>query len=247
MIRNIFFLILVISQFSCYAEKNIDEFYNYLGNKQSKVLQETIDYFNQFLNDNFKNEKNKEDKIYKFLEYFRDHEMHPNDNWIYDNDRCKLLIEKFEKSGLRKEFLIYGYEIYQIDSTLIKYYDNYRDSIWPMDTSKMIEQEEIVFDDLIKIRSDSMINTQRIKDSLKYINNKTTTPYSKIIVGIDKFKTGDTLIYNYTNSILIAGDITNGLLIDGLLNAEKKSYNDAFFDILIIKELFYGLMEYNCK
>lgn len=202
------FLILILS---CQqTDKNLDKFYAFLGDEQSIVLQETVVYFNQFLDDNFKNEKNKEDKVYQFLKYLSDHELRPNEDWIYDKAKCKLIIEEFEKTGLRKEIRVYEYELYAI-------------------------------------HTDSLFNTGFIEDGMKLGNKKTTAPNSRIVIGMDKFKTNDSLIYHYTNGILTLGDISPSLLIQGLLKADRESYNDPFFDILIINELFYGLMEYNCK
>ena len=236
------FLFLVINSYSQDNSERMDNFFELIGKEKAEVLKETVANFNQFLNENFNSYDKKEDKVYQFLLQLQQNNSMPNDDWKYNLDKNRKLIEKFESTGLRKEIWIYGKEAFERDSFVLNYYENYKNK----DTTEYQSLGELMDID-IDIEQDRNYNLDSIlkADSIRFLTKTIASSYSLLIVGMDMYQSNDTSIQNYSNAKLDFGDITPNLLINGLLRFDKQSYLDPYCDIILITEIFYYFMRSN--
>ncbi|MCB0402497.1 MAG: hypothetical protein KDD41_10470 [Flavobacteriales bacterium] len=227
---------------------NVVKFYAYFGEGQAQALKSAVKSLDTFLDQNFKG--NEEEQIVAFLEYIKE-EHGPDSTWKYNTTNDSLIIFSFEKSGLRKEFWLYGYEIDTLveDEKVLNFYRPVNaDSLEIYDVAEdqleeiLLELEKSLedFDDLEQ--NDSLVNYQIEQDSIRHRDMKIENWESKIPYALYKFNDGDTLIMNYVDVKQQVGTILSYLLADGLLRSDHKGYQSEFFKIILVTEFYYYAM-----
>lgn len=197
---------------SCQSNKE-DNFNTFIGSEKSQVIELSNDHFNNFLEVNFKGESDLERTI-QFLDYIATStDFRPN--WKIDLTSAKDILEKYEVSGLRKDFELYGYE--KPDSVF--YYDMDMDTSSILDSSTLetidIELEE---EEMIPISGRDSGELMRIEEEQKRKWDSTLNfhIYGRYIFGLKKFYSKDSIVLGYINYRDFAYNAPLGILASGL-------------------------------
>ena len=188
---------------------------NYDPQKANDLIK-AIESFDNFLNVNFSDSMTTNNKIIQFLEHELRNINSNNDNWILDIKKNQELIDQFEKSGLRKDFWLYGYEKAELNKN--------DDEIIPIicDSASIVEQRE---------------------DSVKFLNMRWQSAESQIVYALQEMNTKDTVILSYIDARRIAGNISYGLLLNGLLTvSDTYNYNNILMKIVLVNEIYSGMI-----
>lgn len=238
-------LISAIETFSQSDSIRVDKFYAFLGYEKSDVLKETILYFNEFLDTNFDTIKMREDKIHSFLNTILENGFSPKINWKYNPEKNKTIIEKFEKSGLRKDIWIYGKELVEVDTETFKYVENYvkENSI----DYKMPDRGYEYADEIIMVDMDSLEIAEQEEKKIRFNNSRIDRDFSLTMFGFDIFPTEDNLIQDYKETKFEKGSTRGArrILIDKILGFDKKNFLDPYFNIILVEDYFYLLVYVN--
>jgi len=217
-----------------------NKFNKLLGKEKAVILKKAVDSFDEFLKMNFSNQTNYNQRVLEFLKQLSNNHYHHCDNWIYNFESGKEIIDLFEKSGLRKEIWIYHSESDEIDSEYQKYYDNYNDSLsFNINTLGSIENLKIP-DELVSEMNDSLLTVKLKQDSL-IKTFKLATTISEIVIALHKIKSSDSLLINYAETRLKFGSITSSILVKRLLeNSERLDFNNPLIKSVLVIEFYYN-------
>ena len=89
-------------------KRQVKEFNEKLNNEQLEVLELALKSFVSFLNENFNEKLTEKEKIVEFLKNITDTSSYRN--WKFSDNISKEITEKYETSGLRKEYFYYQIE-----------------------------------------------------------------------------------------------------------------------------------------
>lgn len=233
-----------------------EEFNHSIGPEKAEILKSAIKSFDKFLILNFPDEKSENNRIIRFLNAIQENEYEIYQNWTFNAELDKNIIEEFEKSGLRKDVWMYGYELLEYDKPLSEYYRKNRDSLIACGDLGSIP-DSIIDLEFIPIVMDSLDNDEiekinieekRIKNSIEYDTTRFATPYPELILIINELEIKDSLLINYLDAKRIAGSLSMSILIRGLLyENEKRNYTNPLMKTIIIIELYYWIMEWGIK
>jgi hypothetical protein len=205
------------------SDNNLEEFNNFLGLKKAEVLNQGVISFDNFLLSNY-SDINEEERTRAFLEELLiAYTTKPDSNWLFNTKSNIALIELFETSGMRKEIIIYGYEI----------------------PNKIKEEEDII---LIKIKGETEeeyiqreLSDLEKRDSLFSFNI-----YGKYFSGLSKFTKEDTLIQQYVEVRREAGNLPPSIIINVFLK-QNFNYNNPFFKRILVADFYLDLIGWNIE
>ncbi len=214
--KHILTFTILVFLFSCTEKKDVRivEFENFLGETETKYLNDLINDFDTFQNIKYENEE------FKFKEYLTEiSESNEPDIWKIDKNK---LVE------IEKTNLFAKYDSIIPDSV---WYDNkgfnvsYSDSNDGITTSIAINSEENK-----KTNIDSIINSLKTKPRLVEIEP------SYVQIALEAVMTEDPLIQNYLDAKKTAGTISIRLIAGGLLH-DLKPENEYFAKRILIMEM----------
>ena len=240
----IFFLLGFLTNCHKSPKSDIENFNEFLGKEKATALNEAIESFDNFLETNFPKQDNQSDRTKEFLKQFLNSDS-PDSSWIFTTNRNKRIIEQLESSGLRKEIWIYGNENYDE-----KY--NIHDLINPFenDSSQSLGKAEIIEDEIIPIQRPEIDSTElaRIEKERdeQYNNLLMTNEKGEFLYGLAKFANNDSIVHEYVEVKLIAGDISPSLVASAFLS-QIKDFENPFIKRMIFVELYYWMMKWNIE
>jgi len=89
-------------------KRQVKEFDEMFNNAQLEALGLALKSFESFLNENFNENSTEKEKIIEFLKSITDTSLYSN--WKFSDKLSKEITEKYESSGLRKEYFYYQLE-----------------------------------------------------------------------------------------------------------------------------------------
>lgn len=224
------------------------EFNKIIGNDKAEILNKSIESFDEFLRINYNNQTNQNHRIIEFLKTIQKNEYCPDENWIFSTESNKQIIEQFEKSGLRKEIWMYGFERRERKKEYQEYYDNYRDIAFSTTKSLGSLKDLNIEDEIFPLTNDSLFMESLKQDDIRFDSTKIATEISNIIIALDKIKPTDSLLINYIETKLIAGSISPSLLINILLyNYERHNFDNPLIKVILVTEFYYGIMNWDLE
>ena len=229
--------LILFSIYSCSKQKfqsgNLEEFYQIVGDDKSAVLRKAIDSFDNFLIQNYGNCKNQNLRSIAFLKSLRDNNYQPLDTWKFDNDNIRILLSEFEKSKLRHEIYLYGFEIWKISNDFEKKYKHLTR-----------EQRDTLYDESIPQIVFHHSNNLFINDSIEYDSTRYSRVMNIFIETMVQIGLTDSLTLNYIDARQSAGAMSTSTMVNGLLyNHEKYNYTDPFVKIILVTEFYYGIIK----
>jgi hypothetical protein len=240
--------IVLFFSFSLNAQENnenrIKSFNNFLGKEKSEAMNDAIQSFDRFLELNYKKEKKNSKRIVLFLK-----ELLPqakfNSTKIFSTSENKKILQKWEKSGLRKEIWLYMNEIEKYSpnksNNILELYPYQKpDSIYTLDLTELLPLEE----ELTIINTDSIEFTKSEKTIEEKTNYLTTNIFGDYLYGLNKFTDKNSLIQKYVETRVKAGDITPFIFIPNLLE-KNTDFNNPFIKRMILVEFYFKIMKDN--
>ena len=229
--------LLVVGQTS--EVKNFDTF---LGKEKTVALNQMNKSFESFLKTNFPDSKNENERIYLFLEGFKEWSNLEKD-WIIDYENAIETLEQFENSGLRIEYWIYGYETYKptyfIDSTILP--QEYTSEIDTISLGDFKIEKEIIPITNGNYDPELEEKLQKQRDSSQSLNL-----HGQFFYGLLKYGQNDTLIKEYTEAIYAVGDISTSLKAGGL-TANHLDLSTPLRKRLIVMDFYYHFLKWNLE
>lgn len=240
----IFLLLGFLTNCQKYPKNDIANFNEFLGNEKAIALNEAIKSFDRFLGTNFPNQVNQSDRTKEFLKQFINSNI-PDSSWIFTTKRNKKILEQLESSGLRKEIWIYGKENYAE-----KY--NVYDLIYPFknDSSQSLVELEIIENEIIPIPRPATDSTDlaRIENELdeQYNHLPVINEKGEFLYGLAKFANNDSIVHEYVEVKLVAGDISPGIVASAFLS-QIEDFENPFIKRMIFVELYYWMMKWDIE
>jgi len=197
------------------TKDNLSRFNKFLGPKKAEVFNQGVNSFDIFLLLNYPN-IDSEKRTQVFLEQLLiTYTTNPDSSWTFDTESNKELIDAFETSGMRKEIIIYGYEV-----------------------SKENEEEW----DLIPIRGET---EDEYKQRVKLEFSRLDSAYSfnihgLYLTGLSKFTKEDILIQQYVE-VRQQGGFSPSFIINAYLK-QNYDYENPFFKRMIVADFYLDLM-----
>lgn len=246
--KNITLTILtfILSSAILFGQKSdLTGFESFLGKEKTAALNELNRSFESFLKTNFPKIDNENNRIYKFLEGYKNWSVLEKE-WIIDYANAKETLEQVEKSGLRIEFWKYGYETYkpeyQIDSSILLQEDTSN-----LDTLSLEElyldniEEEIIPITNGDYDPELEEKLQRQRDSSQFFNHE-----GQFIYGLAKYGTNDSLVAGYVDAKYAAGDISPSLIVGGL-TIDNLDLSKPLRKRIILMEFYYHFLKWNLE
>lgn len=240
------FIILACSSNLLFSQKSdLEDFETFLGKEKSAALNQMNNSFEDFLKSNFPDIKNENDRIYLFLEGFKDWSNLEKD-WIIDYENAKETLEQFENSGLRIEHWIYGYETYEptylIDNSILTQEDTSKLKTVSLEDLNIEDiEEEIIPITNRDYNPELEEKLQRQRDSSQSLNLN-----GRFFYGLLEYGQNDSLIRGYTEAIYAAGDISVSLKAGGL-TVENLDLSTPLRKRLIVMDFYYHFLKWNLE
>lgn len=247
-IYKTFILILFLGS-SCAENTDINNvfaFNKFLGKEKSEVLDEAVISFEKYLELNYKNENNNKKRIKLFLnEYVLKSE--PDTTKLFTTKTNRVIVEKFEKSGLRKEIWLYHNEEknYKPNYNIYEFFPyqefETEDSIATVNLIDLNNIEE----DIIEI--DSVEYIKREKELVERMTNSLSrNTFGDFLFGLTKFTSEDSFVHRYTKSRVLGGNFSPHFIIPGLLKQDI-NLNDPFIKRIITVDFYYDMMKWDIE
>jgi hypothetical protein len=239
-------LTIILSSITLFGqESDLSGFESFLGKEKTIALNELNGSFESFLKTNYPKIDNENDRIYKFLDGYKNWSVLEKD-WKIDNADAKKTLEQFEKSGLRIEFWKYGYETYkpeyQIDNSILPQEDTSN-----LDTLSLGDlyiddiEEEIIpitnggYDPELEEK------LQRQRDGSQSFNHT-----GQFIYGLAKYGSKDSLIAGYVDAKYAVGDISPSLIVGGL-TVDNLDLSFPLRKRIILMEFYYHFLQWSIE
>lgn len=210
---------------------DLEGFKHFLGLEKSKVDDLLIAAFDQFLIDNFPNEKNQHLRIVKVLECI-----------IYNNG-CNLnkkpnpqLVSELNKSGLRQEMWLYAnkdYDKYKPKNSVEDLF-NFDEVEEPIEQQGALILPEDIQLELPIAAATNLLNNNSDKETTNEIRINYSGDY---FYGLIFFSPNDTNIQHYAKAIVKTGDISPVQFLPVFLK-KVNNFNEPFIKRVIILALF---------
>ena len=198
-----------------------------------------------FLKTNYPKIDNENNRIYKFLDGYKNWSVLEKE-WIIDYANAKETLDQFEKSGLRIEFWKYGYETYkpeyQIDSFILPQEDTSNlDTLSLKDLYVDDIEEEIIPITNEDYDPELEEKLQRQRDSSQSFNHE-----GQFIYGLAKYGTNDSLVAGYIDAKYAAGDISPSLIVGGL-TVHNLDLSVPLRKRIILMEFYYHFLQWSIE
>jgi len=234
-ILTIIFLVGFIQAQRC--KNDLKGFNNFLGHEKASALNDCINSFDNFINNNYVDYKNTNKRIRTFLEQLSNSYI-PDSTWILETEENKKILNRFEKSGMRKEIWLYGYEDYEIE--YISENNN-------TDTQKVVNFE--IEEEIIPVtRQVDTIDYEKLVKELKSQHDSSlwSNIMGQFLYGLSKYAPHDPDIQSYVEAKQMAGNIASELVVNAFLK-EIKNYNEPFIKRIIFVEFYYNIMKWDIE
>jgi hypothetical protein len=229
-IRTFLIILILFSVFGCNSESSrysnqFELFKKEFPESQAEVLDEIIQSFNEFLIINYPNQKTVGAKTEEYLFSLENKTSLFDTSWDFNTNKNIQMLKRFEDSGLRKEFYLWGYE-YE-ENPYKTYYE-----VWLLDSNSR-EVPRPPFGDqqqyLLK-QIQEFDSTYSIKTNSKFVN--TTKKYLN-----------EPDLNNYFKVFSAENNMSPVILIEGLPQVlSEEELSNPIIQLLIFRELFYTQM-----
>ncbi|HET6245343.1 MAG TPA: hypothetical protein VFF35_12590 [Bacteroidia bacterium] len=228
--------------------KNFNEF---LGKDKAEALDAAVESFQNFLKINYPDKRTLGERTELFLKTISE-EPYFDQTWNFNSKKDAEIIAEFEKTSLRKDIYLYGFENYDHYFNLNEVYNpklfenKNSDSIdlGSLDLSPFLEEEEIIelnIEDSIREKRDREFKS-RMQNSL-FFNNSGLFLYA-----LAKFGAKDTVVTNYLDVKIVAGDILTPMLANGLIQMrDNKKLEEPFIQRIIVAEIYFPIVRAKLK
>jgi hypothetical protein len=245
--RRIFIIatILQFVSFSFSAQDSgrieLEQFNEFIGESRAVVLQEAVDSFDRFLIVNYPELENQSLRTKAFLEEF----VNPNSKtkkWTFDESEIMQLKEAFEKSGLRKEILLFGYENYESNKDFSKVLppDSSRDTKEIKDLGEL--ELDLIEEEIIPIRNVDRKEEARIEQEERVENSLRPNYKGDYVYALLKSSPKDSFVYEYSQAFILTGNkISLGVLANGFLYSDP-DYDHPLVKRLLVTDFYYWLI-----
>ncbi len=207
--KTSYFSFLFILCFSCSPKiSELEEFNKVLGEEKAKALDELIVSFQEFLDINY----TEGDLGEKTKEFLMDNSNYKFPQWKFEKLSNKRILEKIEQSGLRKELYLYEFENYEAEYNIADLLRNNTNDTSNLEYSEPIEEEIIP----ITPYSKSIEIDRNENDNMQKFNIR-----GKFLYSLAKQFPKDTMIVQYVDIKIVAGDISPSLMSGGFLMGEE--------------------------
>lgn len=212
---------------------------NFLGEEKAAALDAAVESFDQFIIKNYPEYNSQAAKTEAFLKQITKlNGLDPS--WNLNDKKNKKIIEAFEKSGLRKEIWVYGYEeneyipredIYEV------LYPGLRDSLNQWDTISIEEDIEYIVKDSTEIA--------KIKEEVesKYMNSLHFNFFGSFLYGLLKCSRVDTLIKDYAIGKETWRGKAHPIIVAGSFLELEIDVEDPFNKRILVVEIYYDIMK----
>jgi hypothetical protein len=242
-IGSLGFVLFIWSEKLIPSKQNYEPFHSYLGKEKTFALKESVRLFNSFLDDNYGDQKTKAGKAKAFLEYLSENnQLTPDSTWEFDLRKNAIIVNLFERTGLRNEIWIYGKEDHFTNDALERYF-KYQDSISNLLEARTVE----AITGEIPTVDDSLVEIQLYEDSIRYRETRIIPEYNSLLFVMLNNPSENSCIQKYIDYRFYKGLAREGSMITELLKCEPECYSDLYFDVIMVSEFFYFYMEANTE
>ncbi len=217
----ILFYICLVACTQIQTTNDVTKFNELLGVEKAEAFNEAVLSFKEFLKVNYPEIEEENQRINQFLQTLMDTKDF-NFNFKFDVEKCARIIEKWEKSDLRKEVWLYGNEDYT--------------SLFWSNTGEELEEE------IIPITRNEGIEVETV-DISKYLDSNSAGLY---LYGLSEYAPNDTIIQEYVDMKKAIGDISSKTIAESIKKLKIK-YNEPFFMRILVVEFYYDLMKYSLE
>ncbi len=243
----ILFSILSLPFVSEGQQNDLNSFEELLGSQKIEALNMLEKSFDEFLETNFSEDQTFDGKIRSLLQLLTDTE-NINQELQFNKSLNKSIVNKFESSGLRKEFWIYGYEEY----IPFYYHELLADSIMKEKPDINIKIDTITLQEMY-LNDEEIIPILEQSDSVEGMTYKewldsslTFNMAGKFIYAIDRYSINDSTIDGYVDAKMSVWNISPVLIASGL-QSNKSDLNEPFVKRIIMIEIYYGMLVWDLK
>lgn len=220
-------LLVLITLNSCNSSDE-DNFKGFIGQEKAQIIERANIHFDDFLEENF-NGRNELERTINFLNFI-DTASNFKPNWKVDFEAAKEILEKYESSGLRKDFELYGSEKY--DSIYV--YDIYEDTFSITETSAThkleLEDEMIPINGIDSAELVQFGNEQkRIWDTSYHYNR-----FGRFQFALSRYYSKDSVILSYLDYKAFTQSSSKKMLASGLKKVLEKHQTLSYGTRLII-------------
>lgn len=195
---------------ACFTGQEGD-FFSFIGEEKSRIIKQADKSYSKFLKDNFDGSDDFE-RTLNFLTFF-DTTTTFEDNWVVDLDEAGMIVSQYENSGLRKDFLLYGYEEYEAE-----YFAEFKFDSLLIDA----DEEEILYPpswDSAQIKAE----IQRDEEHARKLKQRSDSfpdfnVYGRYIYGLEKYYATDSVVNKYVSFKQMGGSgfLSTSILVGGL-------------------------------
>jgi len=242
-------LIFIVSISACIKNTNtsknniqndLEGFKKFLGPEKSKADSLLVATFDQFLIDNFPNEKNQHQRTIRFMECILAQNETKANGCNYNPKPNEQLKNQLNKSGLMEEMWLYrgvNYDDYKPEH-------NVKDLFHFNESTEPVEFGELILPDDIPIEpNNTSANTikqveENVQDNHPVEIGARINYRGDYFYGIALFSSIDANIQEYIQAIVKAGDISIGMTFPVLLQ-KVENFDEPFIKRIIILESFF--------
>lgn len=245
--RSIFILsAILLFGFSAFSQssdqKALQDFNTFLGPEKAAALDEGLASFYAFLEKNFPEEPDFSARTRAFVQQFNEN-YNPDSSWVYNFEARKNLIQVWEKSCLRKEIWIYGYETYSP-----KY--NIRDLVVPetYSTDSLSDIGTLDLDLIYDSEEDLKIDTVAVAKmeaewAEKRRNSLHTNFQGEFFYTLALYAQHNPFVKEYLEVILRENQISPGVMANALIE-NVQDLDNPFIQRVILVEFYFRFMIY---
>jgi hypothetical protein len=240
--KHLLILLIILTHIGCNNKQDTIQYSSFKSNftkDQAIILDEILASFNEFLVVNYPNQKTIGAKTKEYLLSHEKLSSKPikngkyyvvfDDNWIFNTLENYELLDRFEKSGLRLQFYIWGYER--------------NDNPYEIQLDKWLE-DSLQNDSYEFYTSDSAYN------HISFLNHRLQEYDSSLFVNTDsKFVTltkdalNDTIMNAYFDAYYEQDNMSPAVLLGGLIKYDDDELSNPIIQLLIFREIFYSQMQ----
>lgn len=222
------------------VQNDFEGFQQFLGDEKAKADKILVAAFDQFLIDNFPNEKNQNERTKRLLEFFKDGNHLENRNWDVSSIPDKKMIQRLEEFGLRKEIWLYAYEDYH---TKHQFEDSFTEEI-----ESVTNLGELILPDDIPIEPENTNDTTKNLQEFSMENNPQIELVNcfrinyegEYFYGLAQFSKMDKNIQEYIQAIRKAGDMSPSITAPAFLQ-KFKNFEEPFVKRIVMLEYFWPI------
>jgi hypothetical protein len=255
--KHLITIILILTFGCCQTtnDKNIDyklkQFNDFLGKEKANALDKAVKSFEDFLINNYSDQKTRNERIRSFLEQLSINPA-PDSSWVFNTERNMAILDMLESSGMRREIMLFDKENYEPEYLFGEF--NMGENEDSLDLYRVIsfEFEESEFIPIVGLdsveRAEIEMRNKEIEKELQNLCDSTLwqNPFGQFLYGLKKYAYEDTLVNNYIQFRETLYFLSYVYIVDAFLNPKIENYN-PFLTRIIVADIYLDFMKWDIE